>query len=266
MGWILIVVGIVLLAIALWAWLFRTPSGTPGLTQGQKALGYQDKAVPGQGMAKNILTRAQVRSDIKTQQVVNVASYTATQGIEEQSRAIDAVLRQEGIIDVHRRGSEAAEAQHITQLTELESRRVELKIRNELMRLAQDHEMDITTYLQVTGHRNLKQIDLVARAVEYQQDQENVSRIQQEKLELIDRASHRLYSFYEKRKELEASDDPAKDDKLRHLNQLIDGAERLILGEQNRYIQATLGEEAPRGLQADDSGTGDTGETETDEV
>lgn len=265
MAWLLIGVGLVLLAVVVWTWLFRTPSGTPGTPQ-EKALRYQDKAVPGQGFAKNVLTRAQVRSDTKTQAVVNIASQTATQGIEEQSRAIDALLKQEGIIDTHRRTNEKADAEHITQLTRLESDRIELKIRNELMRLAQDSEMDITTYLQVTGHRNLKEIDLQARAVEYQQDQENVSRIQQEKLELIDRASHRLYSMYDERKQLEASEDPAKEDKLKHLNQLIDGAERLILGEQNRYIQTTLGEEAPRSLQANDGPGSDSETPEAAEV
>jgi hypothetical protein len=120
--------------------------------------------------------------------------------------------------------------------------------------------------IRINEHRQVKDIDLYVRATEYQQDQENVSRIQQEKLELIDRASHRLYSFYEQRKQLEASDDPAKDDKLTHLNKLIHGAERLILGEQDRYIQATLGEEAPRGLPAHDSGTGDSEAAKADEI
>lgn len=97
--------------------------------------------------------------------------------------------------------------------------------------------------IKINEQRQLREIDLDVRAIEYQQDQENISRVQQERLELLERASRRLSSLYDERKRLEASSDPAKDDKLRHINQLIHGAERLILGEQDRLIQATLGEE-----------------------
>jgi hypothetical protein len=129
----------------------------------------------------------------------------------------------------------------------------EIQVRNELLGIAAAQEMDITTYLKVATHRELKQIDLEAREIEYRQDQERISRVQQEKLELIDRATHRLYSMYRQRKELKASNDPAKDDILNQLNYNIAIAERLICGEQARYLEATLGEKEVRGLPAPDS-------------
>jgi hypothetical protein len=124
MGWILIIVGSVLLAfvawniaVVVWKWMFRKSGPAP--SQELKAQVYQDQAVPGQGIVNNIKTRLQVGSDTKTQQVANLASYTATQGIEEQSRAIDATLRQHAIEDVHRRGAEKNDAEHDKELARL---------------------------------------------------------------------------------------------------------------------------------------------------
>jgi hypothetical protein len=269
-GLFLIIFGLISIGVVIYLWPRKETSKQ---TPEEKPHSLQDQAQPGQGVIENVITRVKVGSDAKTQAVVNEATGIATEGIRLTTDAISADFEKKAIPERHRQTTEAEDARHQTELTRLETERVkslneqlEDKYRIAITEIAFNHSMDVPTYLQVTGHRELKQIDLQARATEYNQDQDNLSRVQQEKLELIDRATKRLFGFYEDRKELEASDEPAKDDKLNHLNQLISGAERLILGEQDRFIQSTLGQEAPRSLSAHDGGTGDSSEAEADQI
>lgn len=159
---------------------------------------------------------------------------------------------------------ELSESRQQTNLGAEKDKQLELEMRENLFRVAAERGMDITTYLQITSSRELKAIDLQARAEEYRQDQEQISRVQQEKLELVDRATHRLFSMYEQRAEIQSSNDPAKDDKLRMLNHNIEIGERLIRGEQDRYLQAALGEEAERALPPAQSGGDDSETGQTD--
>jgi hypothetical protein len=184
--------------------------------------------------------------------------------VNTEQALIDVNEEREADLDV-RAGTRKVEfVKQDTEIVKLQNEQLAAKLNLALTEMAFQHGMDLPTYLQVTAHRNLKQIDLQARATEYMQDQENVSRIQQERLELIDRATQRLFGFYEQRKLFQKSRKPADKDKLAHLNKLIEGAETLILGEQTRYIESTLGQEARRSLPSYDGGTGDSSEVEED--
>jgi hypothetical protein len=200
---------------------------------------YQDVVNPEMGWFESLFARKRFEGQAKAQEAANEASTAIIEGSELNERAEES--------------REIRKATNKVALTTLESTQVELETRNELMRLAQRQGLDITIYLQVASHRELKQIDLEAREIEYKQDQEQISRVQQEKLELIDRATHRLYSMYRERKELETSNDPAKDDILAQLNYNISIAERLIRGEQDRYLEDALGAEGQRNIPEADS-------------
>lgn len=256
--------GLLLVGVAIYFWLFDREKGASNPLDAADA--QQDKVDSEAGTVENYFKGRQVKSQTEFQRVVTDAKQAAAETIRTDTEVASAQLEKEALPERHDQTLKKDKAQTQTELARLESERVELSVRNQLMGIALSQEMDVTTYLQVTSHRNLKQIDLEARDTDYKQDQEQISKVQQEKLELIDRASHRLYSMYEERKRLEASDDPAKEDKLTHLNKLIQGGEVLILGEQDRFIQSTLGQEAPRSLSAHDSGTGDSSETEADQI
>jgi hypothetical protein len=236
MGWFLIIAGILFVGIA--AYYLLVPKAQGGTATG-KVDQYQDIVHPKMGRIASWFKRKQLVSQAQTQAAANEVSQAVLEGSEINERTVES--------------REIRKATNKVALTTLESTQVELETRNELMRLAQAQGLDITTYLQVASHRGLKQIDLEAREVEYRQDQEQISRVQQEKLELIDRATHRLYSMYRERKELETSNDPAKDDILSQLNYNISIAERLIRGEQDRYLEDALGAEGQRSISEADS-------------
>ncbi|MDT5157670.1 MAG: hypothetical protein QOH51_2027 [Acidobacteriota bacterium] len=133
----------------------------------QRPANFQDRVVPGQGIIENIKTRVQVESDTKTQQVANLASQAATQGIEEQSRAIDAALRQSAIVDVHQRGSEKAEAEHGTELARLEAERLAYETNqqeDELKRLliarAGQRGLSLESFNRVVEREELDNLDI----------------------------------------------------------------------------------------------------------
>lgn len=229
----------------------KGPSDTQQTTElKDKGELFQDQAHPEAGLFDTIFARQKIKQNTRTQLAANEGTNAVKEGVEAQTGLKGALFEQRELDNAQRRKVEKDELLHRTEMVELQSEQLIIEARNELIRLAQLQGMDIVTYLKVTESRNLKQIDLEAYAAEYQIDQENISRVQQEKLELIDRASGRLYSMYDKRKKLERSRDRAKDDKLRHLNYLIEKAEVLIRAEQDRYLEVTLGQEAPRSLPA----------------
>jgi len=249
MSWILIVVGMLLIGVVVYLLMYgyEKDSNDPEI----RKLEISAKYATG-------MTRFAARKET----VVAQARVNLLKLLNEEQAELDHNTEREADLAVQEGSRQVEFERQQTTIEKLRAERIELETRNQLMTLALASSMDITTFLQISLHRELKQIDLEARATEYQQDQENIDRVEQTKLALIDRATHRLFSMYEQRKKIEASDDAAKDDKLSQLNYNIKTAEDLIRGEQDRFIQATLGEEERRSLSADDSGAGDSEEAE----
>jgi type III secretory pathway component EscV len=252
MGWILIIVGIILISVVLYSLMFARSKDSNNPAQRKTEVSAKYSTDMTRYAARKETTAATARSGL----------LVAT---NQEQALLDENAEREADLDVKAGARQVEINRQQTDIVKLQNAQLEDKYRIVLTQIALQHQMDVPTYLQVHGHRQMKQIDLEARSTEYKQDQEQISRVQQEKLELIDRATQRLFGFYEQRKQLEKSKKPADKDKLDHLNKLIDGAERLILGEQDRFIQSTLGQEASRSLPAHDGGTSDTAETEEDQ-
>lgn len=108
-------------------------------------------------------------------------------------------------------------------------------------------------YIRTREYRERKEIDNDSKEREYQIDHDAITRTQQEPLELIDRATERLFTLYDKRAELEQSDDRAKEHKLAQLNKNIKIAEGALDAEQARLIQVKAGENPERNGATEDS-------------
>ncbi len=88
--------------------------------------------------------------------------------------------------------------------------------------------------IRLKEHEERIRIELANRRTEYEQDQENVDRIQDDELETIDRKTKRLFRLYDERAHLMASDtDPAKEHKIRLLNKNIAKAEAELNVEED---------------------------------
>jgi len=217
-----------------------------------KAGKYLDKVGPGTPRVVAKWRRKTLEAQMEAQIAANNAARAALEATE--------------IEDGFAKGIELSDEAHLNAVLNLKEERQDIRIRGELTRLAADHGMDLLTFLQVTSRRELSNIDLQTREIEYKQDQEQISRVQQEPLELVDRATHRLFSMYEQRKKLENSRDRAKDDKLRQLNYNIQIAEELIRGEQARYLEAQIGQTKAGSLSAaDERGRSNSEEGEAEE-
>jgi hypothetical protein len=115
-------------------------------------------------------------------------------------------------------------------------------------------KLERQSFIHTREYRDKKQADNEALAEGYRIDHENITRTQQEPLELIDRATERLFKLYDQRAELENSTDNAKAHKLAQLNKNIKIAEAALDAEQARLIQAEAGETKERFTAPDDSG------------
>lgn len=104
--------------------------------------------------------------------------------------------------------------------------------------------------IKIGEQQALKKIDLEARWTEYLQDQRDVTLAQMEDYQIVDEVTERLFKAYELRKQIELSDDLAKEDKLRLLTKNIAAAERFLDERQTRHLQATDAENAQRTLPA----------------
>lgn len=235
MAWFYIIIGLLFVGVAAYYWLtgYTKDSNDPEQRKSEVSAKYSTDM--GRFAARKEKKAAEARSQL-------------LEATNQEQRLIDANEEREAASKVSYAGKEI-------ELERLAAERTEIRVRTQLIRLAHERGMDIVTYLKVTEHAELKTIDLQARELEYKQDQEQISRVQQERLELVDRATHRLFSMYDQRKKLEGSRDKAKEDKLAQLNYNIQIAEELIRGEQARYLEATLGQEGQRSLPATD-GTG----------
>lgn len=115
-------------------------------------------------------------------------------------------------------------------------------------------KLERQSFIHTREYRDKKQADNEALAEGYRIDHENITRTQQEPLELIDRATERLFKLYDQRAQLEGSNDNARAHKLSQLNKNIKIAEDVLDAEQARLIQAEAGETKERFTASDDSG------------
>jgi hypothetical protein len=113
-------------------------------------------------------------------------------------------------------------------------------------------KLERQSYIATREYKERKDIDNKARAEEYRIDHENISRTQQEHLELRDRATQRLFSLYDKRAKLEESDDPAKEHKLIRLNKEIRKAEDELDGQETGPVSTPAGENQERNSSSED--------------
>lgn len=242
MGWFLVIVGLVIVGVAFYySFASRAEETALAPHEGDNRIDrYQNMVHPDLGMIESRLLRMKINSHVKTQEVVNQVTRAILDGMD--------------VADYARRKQSFRDEQYIIDMMEMQSKKLELRIRDRFMKMAAEMDMDIVTFLKVRESQELKNIDLQFMAAEYNIKQENMSRIQQEVLELVDRSTHRLFGMYDLRKELEKSNDPAKDDKLRQLNYNIQVAEDLIRGEQARYREAALGQDGGRTFSDSDSG------------
>lgn len=238
MSWVLIIAGVLFVGVAAY-YMMTARSG--------EGSGYQGEIGPD----TPYLVAKWRKKKYAAQTVAQIEANTAHRAVLEGSEIEDGFAK----------GIKLSDEAHLNSIVLLRQERQDVLIRGELTRQAAEHGMDLFTYLQVVSHRELKNIDLQAREVEYRQDQEQISRVQQEKLELVDRATHRLFSMYEQRKKLECSRDRGKEDKLAQLNYNIKIAEELIRGEQARYLEAQIGQTKAGSLSAGD----ESGRVESEE-
>ena len=124
-----------------------------------------------------------------------------------------------------------------------------------------DHEQGLSD-LKIKEYEARKRIDNEAQAEEHRIDHENISRMQQEHLELIDRATTRLFKLYDEKAALSESLDPAKEDKLDQLKFNIKIAEEVLRAEQTRFVQDTIGKKEDGFAEGSDSSRSDR-ETDT---
>ncbi len=115
-------------------------------------------------------------------------------------------------------------------------------------------KLERESFIRTAEYRDKKKADNEALAEGYKIDHENITRTQQEPLELIDRATERLFKLYDQRAELERSTDSAKDSKLARLNKNIQTAEDDLDAAQARLISVEARETKERFAASDDGG------------
>lgn len=258
-------VGVVGIILLIWGFVRGHMGKSDDEVDSESADSQPDKPKKeGMGIIEGWVKSTRIMNQASVENARNIRDEYRLRGVKTNTEILKATEEQASLKDVLERARELAEAGHQTSLAAERDKQLDYELRGQLFVVAASRGMDVTTYLQVVAQRETKEIDLQVRAEEYRQDQEQISRVQQEPLELIDRATHRLFSMYEQRAQIEASDDPAKEAKLGQLNYNIQIAERLIRGEQDRYLQAALGEETERALSPAQSGGDDSEEVATD--
>lgn len=215
---------------------------------------------PRQGRLSAWWNRGRAEARIKLLRALNEEQMLV---LEQAAMAEEAAMRSER----NRKEFEKFIANHVVELMEL---RLSASIIDHALALGVDtdtaiyinkvkaldeyelYKLERESYIRTREYREKREIDNEFRAKEYEQDHGNITRIQQEPLELVDRETDRLFAMYERRKELEASDDPAKDDKLRMLNHNISVAEKLLYGREAGHLQASSGQEEEGNISASD--------------
>lgn len=239
MGWLFIIIGLVFIGIVVFVYLKSVPK--PNLTPEEKPDIYQDQAQPGQGIFHNINTRINARSDTKTQEVVNVATRSATEGITLGTEAVHAKLEKEALPERHEQTLQKEKAETETILAQHRTIQKEAQLREKLIDIAMALGYDIDTYLQ--QQRNNLDIEKL--------EQETMTKLkggfvfQLQEYQKLTMLRGQLDSLYEREYEILNSNeaDSVKQKKLRQVKKDIQMLEKDANGRRTGLVQIGNGKE-----------------------
>ena len=241
---VLIVIGVGFVLTGIAVYLLNYPGAKSGLPPEEHAEQVRRKYDPelSPAEAEDVWIASTARTGVAHQLATEIESntkLTESRRLNEEEQAKLATVEQ----SINRQ-RERDEAQHQKSI-------VQLAAETSLIQLAASENMDLATYLVVQQARYMKDVDLQARVVEYQQDHDAIDRIELTQHELIDKLTHRLFEMYEAKAILEQGNDIAKDAKLARLEKNIGVVEELINVRQSRLIQAEAPQEGQRRLPQD---------------
>lgn len=257
MAWILIIVGLILIGIVLYMWLFVRPKGSSDYLD--VAERQQKQLDTEASVLTNPLRRAKIRSNTKTQQTITENTLATTEAIKQRTAAEEAALSRTANDQAFKLREEEAEAEARAKIARNQAEEREAVARLNLAQLAEQKGLDVESVIAVNKHHWMTQIDLQKMRSEIEADLDAADRYDLTANQLINKLTEHLKELIRERHAIDAGDDPqAVKDAIRlRYDKNIKVVEDLIDARQERLLLSEGGEAAGGNSEAETEGGAD---------